>query len=94
MTGEWPMPAAWLADRRLTMEQLQLLAYLAGFPEGHVYVWGEIACGMPYHRRESQLQAVRVLIRHGYVTITSREPLAFVLCSRAMGGQGGQVAAR
>lgn len=88
------MPAAWLADRRLTMEQLQMLAYLAGFPEGHVYVWDEIARGMPYHRRESQLQAVRVLIRHGYATITSREPLEFVLCPRVTGGQGGQVAAQ
>ncbi|MEU4406148.1 hypothetical protein AB0F88_16630 [Streptosporangium sp. NPDC023963] len=84
MRSEGPLPAAWLADPQLTMEQLLMLGYLAGFPEGHLHAWEAIASGMPYHRRDEALRLILALASLGYAVITSPDPVAFTLCPRGI----------
>ncbi|MFF3441713.1 hypothetical protein [Streptosporangium sp. NPDC002721] len=84
MRSEGSLPAAWLSDPRLTMEQLLMLGYLAEFPEDHLHAWETIASGMPYHRRDEALRLILALAGLGYAVITSPDPVAFTLRPRGI----------
>ncbi|GAA2685573.1 hypothetical protein [Nonomuraea recticatena] len=74
------IPAEWLADPRLTFEQVGMLAYLASFPDGHVFDIETVGTEIFADDLAARLSAIGALRLRGYVVF--RGFPEFTLCPR------------